>query len=1551
MASSLSDRLLGGGGNEEIISDYTILHVAVYTLWLIILVDTIREILDRVAVGKPFFKTVLESVYRELTTLGLVEFFLLMLGTYTSLNFPTFGKVHLALTVAALMETLQSVILGVFVMRNSNMMWVQTEYQDLHHYVEIREEFDRVEEKLAKMKIEDRKLTDSHEKGECLNRGESSVSEAERLWPSNAENHCSLQLKRLWRFMVRSVRYPNLMRKHNKLLMQLRFHELKFHFIKSNKLPITLEVSDYLKRSELKILQHLVHIPTFAWLILTAILDLLYFLMGVVIYSVDGDQNNENVMVILSIIFLMTNVLYVVISSLIWKKMGWIFMKIMRQKPEENSDFDQMSLFWFGNPKYIAVMIQFMQFGFSVNWGIILIFGVSAIGSLYYLVLVLCVAICNIFYIFIMCHVLPRFTVCSSLGQLVNQRLVQEALARYKLHSARREYERMKYEQKLENMLESLEVESPKITKDPADREMKPPRRRYRRTRTKSDGVLAMRSMNDKEADISTPKTPDTAVTTPVSTNVIGTQPDVTRESKSATNSEQKINRRRRRKALSDVGSIVMMHGVSLLEELVTTNTKELRNKLPEEEKQKLSEREDEAKIKGQRRRRTKTLSDGVLSMLESTSAEAKASTEASLDSEDRQRNNLQHHSTNTSNNRLPRRLRYKSVSASASIQMMREMSEKENDTAVESLSMNVETKKVSQRRKVEDSAKDASSKTLTTLKEGIRLSSTSPIASEGERICEDGQLSVKLISAPLSLSKVDIFQGEKAKPRQARSMKEDKDQNQMTGNKTDQNDAQFIQNENYGINGAKNESESLDDGDCSDFEDLPAISALEETHRRKEKAQKVLLTHRVRGYCLGRRCVLLSLVFTMLCFLLVSKRIEFYLFDIGLIERDSEPVPSEHVIFWLLFGFLILFIVGDMSILFLFRPSKMESYEDHRVFTSAIIDFFICSTCLGLLTASQLVDLCCGQDASRLLGNEEIKCCGKFGHILSNPEIEMGVSILAFRVLRFWAAGVIVSKLDEITGRDGARDEKGDAQPTVNLPFDPLYEMHGPEEESHLAGETGSIVELWEAAIGIYPYIVEKHGVFSGELLQAMLGLPILNDADNKTSLSQSGMENELKIEASSETLVAKGGTPTVQIEDNPPTETGTSKSDSEAASCSRSKRNDRRTSNFEICRRELLRGSTKFSKMSPETQSIILAGSANTSRVTKGVHRTSHSCGDLTALSLGELPTQLNNSIGTVFSGNNDSPELLVPNARLVRNMRRCDHKVLPFLDKWTVVDVVMTKYEIVYFDVNDINNTQENYQREQYTENVRQALIATKGGKELRLSDVLFGRRIIGQLSLDDIEAVNIERILPHTFDATNQITDQVTTPTPDEYWKEVKHDRVPNTVTEGETLNVEAVRSRCNRWSDVNEDRLKLKTKHDTLYLRFYNDLDNAEQNLERMKAENDGKGPVVNNNSILWCQTIGRLVGATKLDQELPHFGDMNDDELRDYIIISEHEDSKGKDRMSLLSAMKPLNTMRQRGHRRNRSTDVAATRTPMGIRRSATFAHFGSESTEEQHIV
>jgi hypothetical protein len=53
-------------------------------------------------------------------------------------------------------------------------------------------------------------------------------------------------------------------------------------------------------------------------------------------------------------------------------------------------------------------------------------------------------------FVYIMSHVVPRFTLCSSVGQMVDQRRLHETLARHRLEEARRAYQQALMERKLE---------------------------------------------------------------------------------------------------------------------------------------------------------------------------------------------------------------------------------------------------------------------------------------------------------------------------------------------------------------------------------------------------------------------------------------------------------------------------------------------------------------------------------------------------------------------------------------------------------------------------------------------------------------------------------------------------------------------------------------------------------------------------------------------------------------------------------------------------------------------------------------------------------------------------------------------------------------------------------------------------------------------------------------------------------------------------------------------------------------------------------------------
>jgi hypothetical protein len=58
-------RAAAGGDEYSDQLDYTVLSVAVITLGLILIVELIRHRLDVAATGRPFFKSVLEGVYKE----------------------------------------------------------------------------------------------------------------------------------------------------------------------------------------------------------------------------------------------------------------------------------------------------------------------------------------------------------------------------------------------------------------------------------------------------------------------------------------------------------------------------------------------------------------------------------------------------------------------------------------------------------------------------------------------------------------------------------------------------------------------------------------------------------------------------------------------------------------------------------------------------------------------------------------------------------------------------------------------------------------------------------------------------------------------------------------------------------------------------------------------------------------------------------------------------------------------------------------------------------------------------------------------------------------------------------------------------------------------------------------------------------------------------------------------------------------------------------------------------------------------------------------------
>ncbi len=217
--------------------------------------------------------------------------------------------------------------------------------------------------------------------------------------------------------------------------------------------------------------------------------------------------------------------------------------------------------------------------------------------------------------------------------------------------------------------------------------------------------------------------------------------------------------------------------------------------------------------------------------------------------------------------------------------------------------------------------------------------------------------------------------------------------------------------------------------------------------------------------------------------------------------------------------------------------------------------------------------------------------------------------------------------------------------------------------------------------------------------------------------------------------------------------------------------------------------------------------------------------------------------------------------PSSRLIRRMRRCERRLLPFLDEWQLVDVVLTSHELVLFDV---------YEDSDCDIFEPKIDISNNGGKGLRLCDVAKGRKIVSQFDLDDIDFVDIEHRLEAVSDSISDI--------------ETGHEQLLEFWQGGNNHIINYRSQKMDlRWCKVNEDRLKVHFKSGggtTLFMRFAVDL----KEMERRKLELHAGEELsdIGRQAKVWCRTIAHLRGAGNLTkQSLPHFND--DQEMDDFI--------------------------------------------------------------------
>ena len=1440
-----------------------------------------------------------------MATLGCVEFCIFLLHKYyTRLNVEqelVFADVHFTLFFTALFNAFQSALLAFFTTRASERQWVRTEQLEVDHYVEIREEFERVEALLYGHEKETTARQYQTEKDDSNNGSETSSSRGIEDAEMAFEFNCT-SIAGVCSNMKRFVRYPHLYRKHQKLLVQIRFHELRVHFLQSNKLPLKFKVSDYLKRSELAVMIKLVHISTFAWLMLLGGVTLLYFLMGIVVYVT---QDLQKVGVSLTYIFMGTMVFFVVLSLLIYNKMKSIFSTIMRKRLTSESMTgrhlstgntqitSQRDLFWGGNPEFIRSIIQFMQFGFAIALSILLVFW-KDINVYYALVpawaILLTVVLCYAAFVAIMAQVIPRYTLCTSLGQLLNKQRLQETLAQWQLEEAQRrqrlndpeyyEDDSFDYED-YSDLDDDVSKSSSSIVLAPIAAMAKKPIVAAKKVIT--EGLQHIRHPNERaktfeDIDFTHRTDQSDHLTASKSTDTNPECSDTAGRSREQRSHERKARRKaqsvgvammrslgeslatavheepkqtpqgskpRRQKSLSGSSDIQKMRRTSsfetlLLAQLVQTDTKELRKKVDVEAKINPLSREQRLQA---RRDRKKSMSDGVTMMRHVSEAEF----------DDKAMNSSSVKMTPVSSPVQPqqRRNRRKCVSAAASIQAMRDMP-LSSETSSFTMAGGAPARKPRSRQS------SGGVPRLEPLVEGVQAdhseSTLSIIPSaETEGNYENGRPSESRAraSSPATAASDDI-----------------------------------------GTKGTMDSASTLGDGH-SDADDIPEIHPDVQKLRMVKPPLRPTLSERARHYFLSERYRMISHVFgTILCFFFVGMRVETLLIA-SCVMPDSNTTwhINRSTAFWMETVWLVCFILAGFYNTFSFRPGHVFSNKERSLFISAIMDIMLSSLCLMLLMLAE-GQRCCSDAEKRFLADEplgvngaesygecSIKCCPSFGSRAYGGlgDIEPLTSLVALRVFRFRFAKRIVAYLDHRLAWSNL--DIAEMTDSAHHPFHPFYSKRGtPHVEKKKDAETRTAVELWMKVRSERPELVEKYGEFSTEILQAMLGI-----AEVAPETVGRGVP-----------LLIEPGTSPGKGMETPPEKFIEAPSPASPAA--------RKKLEYTESRRAIDR---KYAHLTPEARSIILSGKLGMGVRSKSVtdfapslkaskphsspvHKRKEDLSKMAAPGLLQSPFASTEAIPPpprvtfiaepVQTVTLESKDIVVtfaaPNARLLRSMRRCDRKLLPLLDQWSIVDVVITKFEIVYFDASDIEEAHVLGHSEEDIKNiesVRQAVIATKGGKGLRLKDVALGRKVVGHLELSSADAVYVDRIMPSgNGEQSEEAFAKNSTDVQVEFWKANSSDTVV---------------PRAARWSRVMQDWLRIQSVFGTLLLRFYSDLEDSEKHPERCAIERESDGPIFKDNAFQWCQTIVRLCGINQLKQKLPHFGDDNDDELRDYLVV------------------------------------------------------------------
>jgi len=1273
---------MAGGDSKYSEVDYSVLSVAVLTLGLLLVVERLRSWLDNCAKGQTFFSYVLQFLWHELATLGIVELGIwLMHSYYVGFNVDielVFADVHFLLFYTAIINAVQTILLHRLTMMYARRRWTRSEELDINQYVLLR-----------------KNLRDTRDEVMRTNRNLHEIYAVDT--PGNVWSLMKLLYYRLFSL--------DLARRYEKLTKQRRFHELRVHLIDANDLPKKFTVSKYLLRCIRQVFMDFVHISTYAWLALMAFVEILYFAMGMLLYATQskGDVVGEALMYT----FFGCCVAAVSISLIVYIKMRRIFYHIMHRPelidaripkdPEERSriasrekDFAkvQRALFWFSEPAFVMGLYQLIQFAYAIGIASLLIFqdkifehktthvtiGFVRDFSLWGVLLFSYVIV-----LFIMVKVLPKFTVVTSLGQMIKRKFLFETLAELRLSEAlklRRATDDAKKEEDAQKTIRESQSSQRLDTL-------------HRLEFMSLDELLSKK--DELKLDLEIP---------------------------------QRQARRRRAKSVSA--------GVSLMKRLSPTGSDEHGGGLSLRRSFGASKSKDDSSL------------HALISHSSSSSDKQESLKEATSASTSTSRDRRQSRRESRARGRNTR-----SISAPGLISDMRQGIRKEDGATSMRLSIplpppieegegelisekeaNTLTPPASQRKEVMNHstirANRSSQNSLASLIEDIPSAKIDandinvPLGRDSLATFGDTPKSTE--SDPFGLCKVNIPQ--------------------TTSGDSLLNGERKLVEKNVAINGDNNLGDKkkevvINDGEKYYSDEIESKVAFLE--------KRIRMRNEVENFLQSKKFEFLSFVFgTMIAFFLVGMRVEVHLISDKVIydTKNTMHLPLE-ASFWLLFSWFIMFIIEGIVFVALFSCSRPEKAS------AGLLGGVLAAVCLALLVIAE------SQRYGGAFGSREYGGIG---------DIEPFTSLILLRGLR-WPLGKLISSHCQ---KDKAKTEKETLElkheQGVASDDDDGRETHAGGHGHGAANNRQDAVVLWRKTVEAHPHIVEKYGEFSGQMLQAMLGIAL------------------------------------------------------------------------------------------PEEEKPEQVENAN---------RT--------------MPSDRNYSTADSVSTMDEVDILSFPQAPLIQPMHRGEIRLQGLLDQWTLVDIVITKYEIVCFECfddegHDIAFVDDGVFKpigEKGRVNVKlrskshRALIATSGGQGLALSEISCGRKIVSHLELLSVDSVKVVRYLHESAKQNaDEHFDLKHGGIRSEYWK---NDIDPYEVAtsprsaSGETDPCVEL-DKC--WENVEDDQLCIHSAQGTMLIRFIGDLELAEERKMNLSGSQHGGIPpaVLSTTTIAlrWCRSLVTL---------------------------------------------------------------------------------------------